>query len=1250
MAGPGIVIAHLKSIFEMESLGADTLQNDLKKVTQGMSTDQVTKFITKVNELSGEYQQLKRTADTSAGSFTKQSESEASTTAASIKNVVSQAAQLSSALRRAEGVRGFGLGLFGTAGMAGLAGTVIGGPAGGALAAGAAAVGVPAAIAAVVNKGIIEGLRPAIDKLLSSVVPRGSAQNALTSARQINAQAGTGILSTANNAKLAMDVMAKLPSIGEMEAYINSVREVGRAYSSTRFVVAGFQNDLRQMIATTNTLAGIVVGMTNKLKESASSIAAMSAVAGGSRTGKEAMAVRNAAQVQAEQMAATATKERLAEEIAAKAKLANAEASLLAAKAHAVQVEAANVLAAAEGKVAQTVAAQTAAVKQAAAAQTNASAASQGFASSLGNVASKVSDLWGRLSSLKQKVQEASSGGGGASWNGMLASIGKLGAASAVSTGPIASLLGRAWALSYAIESVGAKAVAAVSGISGLVGGVLAFKNAAVDVMVRLEGVKIGLERITSDGGASWKLLGDLAMKYGVAIGDVAKPYQKLLVASQSSDVVGGRFKEMIDNITASVSALGVSKDDVGGVFRALEQMFSKGVVRAEEFSQQLGDHLPAAAKVGLITFREMTGNAEASMLDFFNAMHKGTIAANEFIPSFIKNYRSMVAGTADGGDTINGVINRMGTAWDRLIMATNAAVGVTNVVKSVYGSLASTFDYVGKNLDVVAGAVSGLATAITVRLAGPATLGALSALSSGISSAFIAITSGNLVASVTSLTASLLPLLTRLGLIAAAAMAVGAAVYYMTGSAKADPLSGVTESVERAEKALAQYAMKKDMAANVTLDRSRNELSYKISELEQYRLTLEKTLDAKRKVNSGRAYQGGGAGEIAKLSGEMKTIDEQILRLRVLFDEMNEVTSKTFAVPTDNAREMIKAQDELSKKLQESRDYLDDIGAVGVKAAQSQREINREMGRFSALTSDSGARAKYLADLRELQRLKENIAAKEKEEKPRKALQSDTDRYKNIIQRAQDFIDGVGSTDANRMSKMRKDLDEYAEALRRVGTTESEIAPKVDQLRYAFEMQASGINLTTLQFKPFMALQKGLEGMADTFADLATSGKLSFDNLQDAVKKSTLSIMRDMMAMIIKVGMVKPVLQGLFGATNSAGEVTQAGLFSGLFGMADGGVVNQPTYFSVGNGNLAKTGEMGPEAVLPLSRGSDGRLGVAVNGGSGVGGSGGNTYQVTYNINAQGAQMGVGDQIAGALREYDKSLPGRLADINKRT
>jgi lambda family phage tail tape measure protein len=73
---------------------------------------------------------------------------------------------------------------------------------------------------------------------------------------------------------------------------------------------------------------------------------------------------------------------------------------------------------------------------------------------------------------------------------------------------------------------------------------------------------------------------------------------------------------------------------------------------------------------------------------------------------------------------------------------------------------------------------------------------------------------------------------------------------------------------------------------------------------------------------------------------------------------------------------------------------------------------------------------------------------------------------------------------------------------------------------------------------------------------------------------------------------------------------------FSGLtntlsnsIAFANGGIVNGPTTFPVA-GQTGLMGEAGAEAIMPLRRGSDGRLGVAA-------GEGGSPTQIVFNVQA---------------------------------
>ena len=91
----------------------------------------------------------------------------------------------------------------------------------------------------------------------------------------------------------------------------------------------------------------------------------------------------------------------------------------------------------------------------------------------------------------------------------------------------------------------------------------------------------------------------------------------------------------------------------------------------------------------------------------------------------------------------------------------------------------------------------------------------------------------------------------------------------------------------------------------------------------------------------------------------------------------------------------------------------------------------------------------------------------------------------------------------------------------------------------------------------------------------------------------------------------ITSLVNGLLSTASLGGETpfAQGGVVGNgrVRPFAGGGIVAAPTYFPM-QGGTGLMGEAGPEAILPLRRGSDGRLGVAA-------GSGGRPVSVTVNI-----------------------------------
>jgi len=101
------------------------------------------------------------------------------------------------------------------------------------------------------------------------------------------------------------------------------------------------------------------------------------------------------------------------------------------------------------------------------------------------------------------------------------------------------------------------------------------------------------------------------------------------------------------------------------------------------------------------------------------------------------------------------------------------------------------------------------------------------------------------------------------------------------------------------------------------------------------------------------------------------------------------------------------------------------------------------------------------------------------------------------------------------------------------------------------------------------------------------------------------------------------------------------------LRAFARGGIVNSPTLFPMATGT-GLMGEAGPEAIMPLTRGSDGRLGVrsSRDGGSGVN----NNISITVNVGSNGnAQSDTQGQSDDAGRQLAAMVEGKVKEVMTR-
>lgn len=158
---------------------------------------------------------------------------------------------------------------------------------------------------------------------------------------------------------------------------------------------------------------------------------------------------------------------------------------------------------------------------------------------------------------------------------------------------------------------------------------------------------------------------------------------------------------------------------------------------------------------------------------------------------------------------------------------------------------------------------------------------------------------------------------------------------------------------------------------------------------------------------------------------------------------------------------------------------------------------------------------------------------------------------------------------------------------------------------RTGLQDYVNAIGTTTSQVAA--GITQAFKNVEDALVDFTKTGKFNFD-------KFTQDILDDLLRIIIRMSIIQPIAQGLLGYIGTPGATPTTSIPQGPSGpnnyivnpnahgniynkgltkFAAGGIVQTPTLFGYGGGQTGMMGEAGPEAIIPLARGSGGDLGI---------------------------------------------------------
>lgn len=219
--------------------------------------------------------------------------------------------------------------------------------------------------------------------------------------------------------------------------------------------------------------------------------------------------------------------------------------------------------------------------------------------------------------------------------------------------------------LSAAIAKIGHYG-AAYLGVSQIAG----YGQAVVQTQVAMDRFNASIAIATgsaANAAGEFDHIRDLSNRLGSELMSTANAYASFSAAARGTSMEGQKARDVFDSVAGITAKMGLNADQSGGVFMALSQMMSKGVVSAEEFRQQLGERLPIATEAGARAMKVTTA-------EFTNMLNSGKLLSEDFLPKFAVALDEM-GGSGGPVDSLQASLNRISNNFTeiRLNLADNS-------------------------------------------------------------------------------------------------------------------------------------------------------------------------------------------------------------------------------------------------------------------------------------------------------------------------------------------------------------------------------------------------------------------------------------------------------------------------------------------------------------------------------------------------------------------------------------------------
>ena len=745
---------------------------------------------------------------------------------------------------------------------------------------------------------------------------------------------------------------------------------------------------------------------------------------------------------------------------------------------------------------------------------------------------------------------------------------------------------------------IGATAGAAVGNVRKQFGEIAETTAKFEAMQIALAGVSTGQE----DYAESLKSVTQLSERFASPITDTIQQYTKLKASVVGAGLSTKETDQAFRGLSAAVVATGGDQQDLNSALRAAAQVFSKGKVSAEELRQQIGERLPGAFTIfadsmGISTQQldKLLERGEVTLEDFVNFTGElGTrfqATADELANSSQFAGRRLSKAFTDASIAYGGFFQKVGAGFQDQTTAllkfvttnkeafqkviANVIVFAQDFVKVFKDIGVAIYDMFGGLFKALAGFIVGFAK-VALNVVGAITDRIRQTLAER---QFLKEGGGGI---------------GELGRLKAEA---NREIQEETG---VDPRFTMLGSKER-ELSYQRYLEK------IGAKESQSARDARIQNImDKFKLGTP-TLFGKD-FNTG-----GDGGDGGTLSGGSKKAPVS----QMVVDLQNRLTDGVGKL-TERQKLSIKYAMDKLKILQGTLVGTDkELALSKLLARFKEQELALDQ-------QEASAKDKALAKLTKFEQLEANLLAKKmgltgeqtKQQLLQATINSLTQQYAEAMRAAgipadeiKRRIEGAAQATVDLKDKSQSFLERFGEGIKSMGDLTGNLAE---------------------------AAVGAFTRMGDTLSDFVLTGKANFGDFAR-------SILNDLTRIIIRFALFKTIAALIPGLGPVLGVAEKGAVIGGKGGppttmpdaialaaangmafaknkivpYAKGGIVSQPTLFryaSGGAGRFGLMGEAGPEAIMPLRRGANGKLGVESSGHS-IG-------NITVNVDASGSSV----------------------------